>query len=466
VTARARLVLVALLAAAPGWRGDGTGVARGTPPLAWTANDASCWRVPLERPTNGSPVLADGRLYLPIEPDGLAAFDAASGRRLWTARLDVTRAFDPATAAELTRRLAAVSDDQRALADLRTRYAQLQRDARRTDAPPDVIERLRTAGAEIASLQARIDAMTPYTTTRDLGWIGYASATPLVADGRVFAIAGHGVLGAFDRDGNPLWTRWLGRPTEPMRGWVAGHAASPVLAGGVLVVAFGRLRGLDPATGRELWAGTTPWDHFGSPATVIVGDHAHVVTPGGEVVRARDGRVVASGLGAVFHAGPVVQGDVVVIQGNTSNRGRGGLSTGHRLVAEGDGVRAERLWWSDVADMRNVASGPVLHGGGVYSFELETGRTWRVDQATGAVRVFDAPTGSDETGGFYGSPVLVGDHVFLPAEGGAVRVVRLSPEGPTIVGDHPAPTSRATPWIEGRRLYVRGLEELRCYAAR
>lgn len=443
-----------------GWRGDGTGVSPGRPP-APLSNAAPCFTTPLPAWSNGSPLVVGGLVCATHEPDGLTCVDAVTGRVRWTDQLDVTRAFEGEARTELAARLAQAEADGRALKEARASYGLLQREVRRSGGVGEAMARLEALGGEITSLQARVDGVALYRPSRDLGMVGYTSATPVSDGARLFALAGHGVVGAWSLDGTPLWTRWLGAPVEPMRGWNNGHASSPLLVDDVLIAPFGRLRGLSATDGRELWQSGPPWDHYGTPAVARVGGLAVLVTPGGDVVRARDGVVLASGLGAVYHVGPLVVGDVVYTFGNTGQTGKGALLAAHRLSRVGEGVRAEPLWRKDLPDTGNFGSGLVRSGARLWAAELH-GRLWSFDMVTGEARSSDVLTGTAGTA-FYASPVVANGRLYLFDGGGMVTVLAPADDGSvTVVERVSLGTTRATPAFVGDRVIVRTNEGLTC----
>ena len=85
-----------------------------------------------------------------------------------------------------------------------------------------------------------------------------SSPSPVVGDGRVFAMTGNGVVKGFAVDGKELWARDLQRDYGKF-GLQWGYGSSPLLEGGVLYVQVlhgshtqepSYLLGLEPATGK------------------------------------------------------------------------------------------------------------------------------------------------------------------------------------------------------------------------
>lgn len=111
-------------------------------------------------------------------------------------------------------------------------------------------------------------------------------ATPALGDGLVFAVGGNGRLVATGLDGEELWRRELS-------GWAEkpdfGFGSSPLVVEGeegevVVVQAPGGdgviLRGLDPATGEELWSLGDDQAAYQSPVVARVGGREQILVAG------------------------------------------------------------------------------------------------------------------------------------------------------------------------------------------
>jgi hypothetical protein len=393
----------------------------------------------------------------------LTCVRADDGHVAWRSSLDVADAFDGEARAELLARLGSVDADDAAYRAKRSEYSALQREVRRgTD--PSAAARLEALARETASLKAKVDAMAPYRTSVPKALVGYGTPTPTTDGARIWALSGHGVLAAVDLSGRRLWTRWLGPAVEPMRGFEVGHASSPQLVGGVLIVPYGHLRGVDPATGRDLWVSTATWDHYGTPAVGTIGGLAVVVTPSGEVVRASDGKVLASGLGQLYYTGPSLVGDVVWFSGNGKDAERditAPAASAFRLVRQGDGIAVTKLWSTTLDGHGRVVSAPLKVGDRLWVVE-DGGVIWVLDAGTGKVlsRSVLEVVGPHPV---MPSPVLAGGKVWVTTEYGTTFA--LSPDaagGFTVAAENRLEDMRATPWFDGRRVYLRGNGRLWC----
>lgn len=211
---------------------DGRGPTDG-PGVAWSTDMGPVW---------GSPVVADGRLYVPSYDKQLYALDAATGERIWTYGTEE------------------VSDGTPAVADGRVYFGAFDRN-------------IHAVNAE----------------TGDREWIhetdGYIRSSPIVVDGtvyiggncRILECAGnheipeqkHGDVFALDAEtGEKLWQF---RPEK-------GVISSPAIDGETLYVASsdGVVHALDVATGEPQWQYETLRLVVSTPAvvdgTVFIGD--------------------------------------------------------------------------------------------------------------------------------------------------------------------------------------------------
>lgn len=111
-----------------------------------------------------------------------------------------------------------------------------------------------------------------------------AISTPLIADGRVFALGPRGRFVALEaQTGKPIWDVNLVE-AEKAQAPMYGFGCSPQLVGGTLILqvqtAEGCVMGLDPATGRRIWASgkdsvqwqsPIPWSRTGGQQVLAAG---------------------------------------------------------------------------------------------------------------------------------------------------------------------------------------------------
>jgi outer membrane protein assembly factor BamB len=277
-------------------------------------------------------------------------------------------------------------------------------------------------------------------------------ATPVIADGRVFALDPAGLLLAADlASGRELWRVDLTvREAAPKP--EHGFASSPIVAAGVLIVQTGAkggaVAGFDPASGRRLWSACADVVQYQSPVLVRVGGRDVVVAAGDAKLVGLD---PATGRTLFEHAHG---GEPVWIAANSAvpvplGEGRVFVKTHidnttlYRLTeGEGGAIGIETLWKAPV--LRQTYGIPVHHGGYLYGMNGRTVFSC-VDAATGEMKWRLREPGD-------GWPTLVGDQIVFVTKAGTLHVGPASPEGwaerarldlftdmswtaPTVVGD-------------------------------
>lgn len=277
---------------------------------------------------------------------------------------------------------------------------------------------------------------------------GWTSPTPVSDGEHVFAAFGSGVVAAYGLDGERRWAKVLERPGHR---W--GSSASPLLAGGRLIVHIVDLVALDPATGRELWRAPSQ-NEWGSPVATTIGEVEVVLTPSGDVFKAEDGTKLASEIGRLRYAAPIVEDGVAYFIEKKA--------TAVRLPASIDG-RFEPLWQARVDGSRHYASS-VLHQGRLYAISREQDFTI-LEAATGKVLDQQKLGLDDSTNGAYTSITLAGDKLYLSTENG-VGIVAAAGETYEELARNRIEGLRSTPIFDGDRMYVRGFDYLYAFSAK
>jgi hypothetical protein len=310
------LALAGLAAGEPasssGFRGDGSGVfAEARPPADFDGPSGRgiLWRAPLPNWGNGSPIVAGRKAFVVCEAATpatatsplvdtplLLCFDAGSGKELWRRQVDP---FDSVP-------------DQGVAAQLRKLRREYYETAHR--------QNLAGEGSVYRDWQgykAFMAKFAPYGYWDNSMWgrtgMGYCMPTPVSDGTRVFVFTGHRVMAAFDLNGNRLWQQFHHQAQVP---WGAnteycGH--SPLYCEGKVLLHFlieGKgeplgLRCYDAGTGKVLWTTPTeqlPHNAMGSPVLLMLPKPGGGVEPAvfcfsGELVRARDGKVLADRIG-------------------------------------------------------------------------------------------------------------------------------------------------------------------------
>lgn len=458
------LVGLSLLAGA-GFRNDSGAY----PDAAAPQLSAPRWRVPLSGWSNASPTVVGGVVCTQTEPTRLSCHDRASGREVWSAPNDVVDALDAASKVELGARLREVAEQVALLPKLMSEASALRRQLR-AGATPELSARLATVSDRIVAIDQLQVAYDPYLTPPNRQTAGWSMPTPWTDGRSLWTLFGNGVLSRFEADGRRTWGVWLGPGQKDFRGWTidAGptSTASLRLVDGVLLVPHGKLRGVDPATGDTRWTGPVYTD-FGTPAVARVAGAAAAVTPDGTVVRVRDGRTLARGLGDIYFVGPVADGDRVwFVGGKTANHAEelGIVARALRLVPSGaDAVRAEVLWQTDLPERARVFAQPLVADGRVWVVQ-ESGTVTVLDANTG-VSLASMSLGGGQGDGFYSSPVAAAGAVWLGDQGGRLHEVRLS--GSTLSSTpHTVDGMRASAVFDKDQLYLRTFSALWAFGPR
>ena len=276
---------------------------------------------------------------------------------------------------------------------------------------------------------------------------GYTSPTPAADAKRVYTVFGSGVVAAHTLAGEQVWARFL---EQPQHKW--GHSASPALGGGRLIVHLGDLVGLDPATGNEVWRAKSEVK-WGSPVVTKIGDTDIVITPSGDVFQAADGTRLATDIGELAFATPVVQDGVVYFIEKKATAVK--LPTSLE-----NGFASTQLWQGRVKGSRHYASA-VIDAGLVYAISREE-QFSVLDAATGEIvyeHKFDLGEGSNSA---YPSITLAGDKLFVSAESGATAVLQ---PGRTYreLARNKVEGFRSSPVFNGARMYLRAFDYLYCF---
>jgi outer membrane protein assembly factor BamB len=449
-----RIACVVLVSAvgcwgAVGFRGDGSGCypdakTSGAP----LGTNRIVWQVKLPSWSNNSPVPAGDRLFVGAEPLSLVCLAANDGAELWRAGLDYEETLPDnekqQLAAERQKEDAFNALRKGAIDRLSEIARQVQSGASKEAFAAQAVKAIEVEQA-ITNLEAKWEA-TPLAERFRMppthGGTGYTTPSAVTDGQSVWALGGNGVAACFALDGKRKWIRLVEKPTQGH-----GHATSPVLAGGRLILAINNVHGLDPATGQTAWT-TNSGARFGTPVVTTVGGETVVVTANGEVIRASDGLKLASKLGGLQFNSPIVRESVVYFVNE-------GDAAAVRLVG-GSPFQTEPVWKVRMPGGRAYAS-PVLRDGLLYAINGD-----------GLLTVLNAADGQKvlETkfalpGAVYTSPASVGPWIVAGSEGGVVLAIEAGREGRE-AGRVKLDGLRSSPAVAGDRLYLRTMAGVTC----
>lgn len=427
-----------------GWRTDGTSrYPDASVVTQWGEEKNVLWQTALPASSNATPVIVGERLFICAEPATLICVNAKTGQILWQA----DNSYDKVLTAEQRQPLEAESKAGSEQAAVKLKEVNEQIEQLRASAQPDE-RKMRQLIRQRQRLEGEAKAEGSIGLPRAHGTNGYSSPTP-VSDGKhVFVTFGTGVAAAYDLEGKRLWATFIARPAH---GW--GHSASPTLAGGHLIVHLGSLRALNVTNGQEVW-NTPAKENWGSPAAARIGGVDVIFTTDGQAVRATDGKVLATGLGTLEYATPVVQDGVVYYIESKA--------TAFKLPASADEpFEPTRLWMAKVEGSRHYAS-PVIHEGLIYCISREEIYTV-LDAKDGSIvhQQRDLLGNGSSTNSAYPSIILAGDRLIVSNESGSMSVLKTG-RTHEVIASNRIEGFRSTPVCVGERMYIRAYSKLYC----
>ena len=375
-----------------GWRGDGTGRFAEATPPLHWSATRNVKWSVRVGAGYASPVLTEKLVLVAAEPNWLLAVERATGKVVWKKRTDPTDLTD---------------------------------------------EKSRAAAAK-------------YSAPKD--GAGLAAATP-VTDGRtVFMVFANGIVRALDLAGNAKWSTHI--DAEPNTGY--GRSASPVLAGGRLLVHITHLHAFDPASGRLLWANTNAASLYGTPVVARRGDELVVATPAGDIVRVADGRTLASGLAQLPNASPLALDDTLYFVGTET--------AALQLVAN---AKPKELWTASLAG--EVFASPVVHDGVLFTVN-SAGQLFLFNaRGTGEQNPLFEPRflfGENSAAPLvYASLALAGKHIFVTSTRGETVVLEATREAREVARNTLGRGTGASPVFSGGEIFLRDGENLFCVRA-
>jgi len=452
----------------PGWRGNGSGLGSGAPPIEWSETENVRWKTKLPGKGLSSPVVWGELVFV----------SAAVG----TGKVKEGEPAEAGSDRERERGGEGREGGRRGDGERRG-----EGEGRRGDGegPPDggrrgrgpggpgrgapieeqdfVVLALERKSGKVA-WQAKLGTHMPHEGTHPDG--SYASPTPVTDGERLYVSFGSYGIHALTLDGKVAWSVDLG---DMRINNAFGEGSSPVLVGELLILNWDHegdsfLVGLEKATGKERWRTPRPsgtnWSspvviaRGGKPQVVVAGTVAIAYDPTTGAELWREGEVPEGRGGGGAIATPVVLEDRIVFA--TGGRG-GGEARAWGLEAGADGP----LLWKTRVDGPHVPS-PLYCGGKVYMLKQDSGMLSVLDPAAGSVEY--GPERLDAVQNVYASLVAAGGHLYVAGRDGTVEVLETGSEPLTVAVNTLPEGIDATPAIAGDELYLRGNEHLYCIA--
>lgn len=468
----ARLTVILLVSptvseANSGWRGDGTGVHLEAAPPADRDRSTTCWRTETQQRGNASPVLFADMVCITEEPATLSCFDRETGALRWSRTHELYDDLSKREQPAAQDALAAASDAERELPLLQSALSAIRRSRRA--APDD--DGLKAAEddnrARIAHLQEVLKGTEWLRTPDNQELIGWATSTPVVHNGSITVLFGHGILASYDVAGATRWRRWLGPPPGQMRGYELGTASSLVAHQNTLIVGFRELQGLSLDDGTTTWQ-AGPWTDFGTPTLVEMDSVVGLATPDGRLLDPVEGTIWAQDLWEVWFVGPWSDGkQIIAIGGRAADHtvaAGGAWATAYTVSVEKDRLKASPSWRTKLSTRDIFYTGPVADTSFIYSV-TRSGELRVLNRTDGKV-VHEADLLPSLRGWAYGSPTLTATGLHLSGSGAWMTLTTGATPRVLATGTHlDASEHRATPLFVGKRRYVRSGRHLTCLEA-
>jgi outer membrane protein assembly factor BamB len=429
-----------------GWRTNGTGKYPATaPPTEWSTTKNVVWATSMPDWSNSSPIVKAGHVFVCAEPFTLVCVRASDGQILWQRTHAYTEVLDPAELAKMQESAQQLEALDKEIASLRQEALNARRALRKAPDDKQLGRQVEKLTDQLSRLNQRRSAAAARQLPPTHPENGYSSCTPTTNGRSVCALFGNGVAACYDMAGNRKWIKLIERPTDGN-----GLSASPVLAGDKLIVLINRLIALDVETGEVLWRAPAQ-PRYGSPVRAHIANADLIVTPGGEIVRADDGKVLASGLSNLEYCAPIVDKDVAYF-----------IQAGGKAVNLAGSIRPETLWQTNPISDRYYAS-PAVHDGLIYAV-TQAGEFSVIDAKTGAVlRRKKLELGPNST--VYSSVTLAGNFLYVTGENGATVVMEAGRDTREIARNQ-LDRLRSSPVFVGNYMYIRTRDKLYCIGTR
>ena len=458
--------------ATPAWIGfhgpNGTGVYPDCkPPTSWnlTTGKNVRWVVPLDGWSQGTPTIADGKVFLMHEPDinhvfpRLQCLDLASGKVLWEDTLDHLPAAIPdeaerAKVYKMAERqnqattlgavfereyLMAKTDDERAavIASWRKRgfipsYRSFKGDDNLDE--KGLFKGVRVCGDDGKNEQ-QLKLYLPndeqrttnptllrygfweeiYQANCNYACIGKTFGAPVWCDGAVYVATAGGVFAKYDMDGKRQWLTWSFKPGLANLN-SSGHdtcARAPIIAGELFIgTAANNLVAIERNTGKVKFKDNIKSESIATPVVLKVGESNILLTAGPQAYLLPSGQrlQVEGWLSTGMQA--LVKNDEsdVVYFGGLGQHANWNLQYKNpvavRYVLDGEKLRGTILW----SGATNPTTKVVRDAGGTLSLFYNQGRVYCQNGV-----ILDATTGMIVKGGLDQKPSSISKDRAVPA---------------------------------------------------
>ncbi|MFP6581629.1 MAG: PQQ-binding-like beta-propeller repeat protein [Candidatus Hydrogenedentota bacterium] len=282
---------------------------------------------------------------------------------------------------------------------------------------------------------------------------GFAAPTMAVHGDQVFALFANADIVSYDFEGNQIWGYNLGLPDNHY-----GHSSSLLTYGNLLFVQYDQaenseLIALNAATGDDAWAMPRDEISWASPILAHTEFGPQIILASEENVDAYDptsGKLLwrEEVLGGEVAPSPAYSNGIVFAANECA------MAAGIQIGGSSDAVESEVIWEYDM--MLPEVSSPIGDGERFY-FATSIGEIVCLDAKTGEELWM-----SEYDDGFYSSPVLVGDKIYISDMPGNMYIVRAGSEYELLNTIPMGDTIFATPAFLDGRIYIRTATALYC----
>lgn len=282
-----------------------------------------------------------------------------------------------------------------------------------------------------------------------------AAPTPVVDDGKIYALFSSGDLAALDLEGNLLWFRALQLDYPAVHNQL-GMAASPIVVQGVLMLPLENagdsfVAGVDVKDGVNRWKVERKRGiNWVSPLVMKVGDRVDVLFQSGSDLTAYDPTTgkerwtYKGGLSTI--PSPVPGKDIILAPG-------GGGLTALRAITGKD--EPEVLWESK--KLGSQTGSPLFYDGRVYA--ISSGQILQCADAINGEILWSQRVGVKP---YSGSPVAGDGKIYCVNELGVCHVVKVGEKPELLASNDLGETILSTPAIAGGAIYLRSDAHLWC----
>jgi outer membrane protein assembly factor BamB len=458
-----------LLKGAANAKGESSAGAGFSPPGLKYEDKNIRWVTPMPGEGYSMPAIVGDKLFICADQASLVCLDKNTGKILW---MRSTTVIDAAITEK-----GKLAEDAEAKAALAEHTALIE--AYVKNPTPEAAKK---ANENYYQKLHNVSKKDPAYAWQALGgWGGGSSSPSPTTDGEsVFVYYGDfGLAACFDLEGNRKWTRYA-----RTNGAHHGINATPHITGNTVVVYGHQWIAYDKKTGKDLWTVPQPGNSYGSPVRAFAGKDELMVAPDGVVVRAADGKVLASRFGRFDGecASAVVDNERFFLFA------RAGFAALKLPATENAKASAPAIYhqppdtFKPWAEPYPVAT-PLYHEGLVYAAHS----AWGAGDGKPYLIVFEADTGkivykvvpdvhvnvsySPKGAGLASSLTLAGKYIYMFDNLGSCIVFEPGREFKQVAKNvihsvpwpwHMTETMESSPVFDGARLYFRGCNNLYC----